>query len=295
MKRIFNISVATFILAFSIILSGAASDAKALQVLPTQESQDQNTSFVVLARELDQLQVFFGGGDGQPLTFDSDAARQQGFSSQSIKLAEEMAAFTNDLLTIANEVVEKSDNRKQFGSLKEKAEIVMQQAASKLENYPVLNSFLDAASQWQYQEAVRAENGIQKLDLGLDAFTFETPATVCGGFLTPRPSRSATAVKFSSNNPWNTLYQWGYHPTPDYVAWKVPAGGGWTRPQTYRPDMCKWNSFRDHAWIVPPKTIWEQKYTGWSPNGEPNPEVWNYSPWPYPAWPAYVFFWHQTH
>lgn len=258
---------------------------------------ESESKFTALAVELERAQVFFGGGSEQPVTFDSEAARQQGVSPQVIKLAKEMSAFTNDLMTIARATTEQNDSTAQSEAVKDKTTVVREKAMTALENYSALNSFFEAASRWQYKEAAKSDEEAAKSadNMATTLALFESPATVCGSFLTPRPSRSATRIQHTSSNPWNTLYQWGYHPTPDYVVWRVRAGGGWTRPRTYRSDLCKRNSFRDHAWIDGSRTIYEQKYTGWSPNGEPNPEVWNYSPWPYPAWPTYVFWWHQTH
>ena len=305
MKRFFNITVATFSLlclcSFTVraqendVLASSRRAHVAPQqkrpappIDPTPQPDAPNKTFVTLALELDRLQVFFAGGDGQPLTFDLAAARRQGFSSQSINLAKQIVAFTNRLQEIASEAEAEGDVVGQINAPKDRADAMMQRAEVELEDFPAVTSFFASASQYQYDVATSEQGGVKKSDRESLAFTFETPATVCGGFLTPRPTRAAPWVSMSNNNPSATLYQWGYHPAPNY------AGGGWTRPQTYRPDMCKWNSFRDHALIPNSKTIKEQKYTGWSPNGEPNPEVLSYS-WPYPAWPAYVYWWHQTH
>jgi hypothetical protein len=301
MKRFFNITVATFFLfclcSFTVMAQeedmgtssrGARVGPQRKKPAPKPQPDDPDKTFITLAQELDRLQILFDGGDGQPLTFDSESARRQGFSTKSINLAEQIVAFTNRLQEIARESEAGGDAVDQIDAPKERAGVMMQRAAAELEEFPALTSFFASASQHQYDVATSEQGGVKKSDRESLAFTFETPATVCGGFLTPRPTRAAPWVSMSNNNPSATLYQWGYHPAPNY------AGGGWTRPQTYRPDICKRNSFRDHALIPSSKAIREQKYTGWSPNGEPNPEVSSYS-WPYPAWPAYVYWWHQTH
>lgn len=163
---------------------------------------------------MDRLQDFFTGGSGVPVIFDADGAHRQGFSPQAIKLAEQMAAFSNDVMVIANGVSEKNSSAQQpEQGGQEKATLVMQKATIALENYTELNSFFNAASQRQSEEAATPDTGVSKTNQSSALFVFETPATVCGSFLTPRPSRAAPWVQFTSNNPWNTLYQWGYHPT----------------------------------------------------------------------------------
>jgi hypothetical protein len=109
----------------------------------------------------------------------------------------------------------------------------------------------------------------------------------CGWFPNPKPSQAGPWKNIPRTNPAKVLRAWGYHPTPGI------AGGGWTRPQTWRASSCGKNTFRDHAYIIEPRTIREQNYTG-SPTGEPNPEVWRSGPWPYAEWPAYVAWWHRT-
>jgi hypothetical protein len=114
-------------------------------------------------------------------------------------------------------------------------------------------------------------------------------ACTCGHWLYPRPTTSAPWRSYTSSNPSSTLTSWGYHETPSW------AGGGWTRSQTYYPSRCGNSTFRDHAYIASPTTFSEQNYSGFTPRGEPNPEVWASGPWPYPVWPSYVQWWHDTH
>lgn len=245
---------------------------------PVEEPVDSRSEFVKLAEELEQMQGLFSGGSGQMVFFDSQSAESQGFSRAAINLGQQLSAFSNDIMLIAEAT---PDGQFEKG----KAKIVEERATTLLELYPELDSFFDAASQHRFEQALKpeSENGNEQ---SMRALKIETPAGVCGGFLTPKPKNGAPWITHKTNDPNKTLKSWGYHTTPN------SAGGGWTRAQTYRRDICNRNSFRDHAYTET-KKIKEQKYTGWTPNGEPNPEIWNYL-WPYPAWPAYVYWWHRT-
>ena len=94
----------------------------------------------------------------------------------------------------------------------------------------------------------------------------------------------------SSSNPRATLRAAGYHYTPPpFARYK---NKDYTRPQTYQPSLCGRKTFRDHAIIEGAGRYRTQEYTGWTPPGEPNPEVHRSGPWPYLTWPAYVAWWH---
>lgn len=103
----------------------------------------------------------------------------------------------------------------------------------------------------------------------------------------------------------NKLKAWGYHRTASYAS---ASPTDYTRDKNYNTEWCGYNSFRDHANVTsncsganlfayncPPYYINEQNYGYVSPNGEPNPEVFRLSWWPYPDWAFYVRNWHNTH
>jgi hypothetical protein len=119
----------------------------------------------------------------------------------------------------------------------------------------------------------------------------------CGFFGKPKPKRPAQWVNQGYvEGPETYLASQGYHKTP-----RGRMGGGWTRPQTYLPLLCGWNTYRDHAQInytvciVEPYRacqVGQQVYSG-DPGGEPNVELHRSGPWPYLSWPAYVMYWHR--
>ena len=137
----------------------------------------------------------------------------------------------------------------------------------------------------------------------------------CGYIYRPNPRRAEIAqpgpLQGSSSTQAGAARlarQWGYsqgfHDTPGR------AGGGMTRPQTWNPVLCGIGTYRDHAVQglftertcygaggTPPcewrARLMIQDYTA-APYGEPNPEFWRTTRYPYPEWPAYVAFWHYT-
>jgi hypothetical protein len=234
---------------------------------------NKSDEFARINKELKMMhdnQLFKGGktkrntslnniiGKGEPVVFDSRAARKEGFSEQSIVIAEQMAALSNDLL---------------------KPISAQQQSIALQSNvdarYPALAAYFAVA-----KEAAR-NSSLQPQIIN---------EAVCGWYANPRPSEAAPWRTWDSDNPDQTLRSWGYHSTPEYAF-----GGGYTRAQTWSWWACGFNTFRDHAYVTGARTIREQNYEGWSPRGEPNPEVYASGPWPYPDWPAYVLWWHLTH
>ncbi len=259
--------------------------------------QDNSSEFERLSQELAAMQEFFSGGNDQPIpeeqpplpntssiaameeqiapvTFDEQAARQQGFSAESIKLAQQLAAFTNDL-------VAGSVQAQQAGKTASVEALDVNIAA-----YPELTAYFDAATSYELPNDVTGEDPEVSTQYWLQQY-------VCGAFWRPLPSQGQmdTGAQYryfhNMQDPSGTLYSWGY--------WKSRpgslAGGGWTRVQNHWPLICGWFAFRDHAYIYNGNTIQEQNYEGWSPRGEPNPEVY-YVRWPYPWWPSYVWWWH---
>ena len=237
---------------------------------PQQNDEPSSSSFASLAQDLLKMESLFSGGNGDLVTFDSSTAQQLGFNEESIRLAEEMAAYTNDLIVAAA-----------------KAQEFVQAANADLLNvdataYTRLQAFFVAATEYSNSTESEVEAA------GWCNQTLTDAACSCGHWWNPRPSRAATWVNYRTSNSANTLTSWGYHQTPDW------AGGGWTRAQTYYSSRCGNNTFRDHAYTTGSTTFREQNYSGFTPRGEPNPEFWNGGPWPYPAWPTYVQWWHSN-
>lgn len=224
-------------------------------------------NFARLAADLARFHVLgiLQGDYERGVTFNAALAKQYGFLETAIRLGEQVAAATNDLITGA----------------KEARELPLD-----IGRYPDLRQFwLDAAIQSAQGKLDNADLFAKEIEpLGVPGASH----VVCGYYPNPKPSTNGPWTTHNNiSNPAATLRSWGYHETwpPDYT------GGGWTRPQTYQPLLCGWGTYRDHAFIAGPTTIREQNYTG-SPGGEPNPEVYRSGPWPYPDWPAYVYWWH---
>lgn len=241
---------------------------------------DLNPGFETLAQDLVRMHFLFKGGNGIPVIFDSRTARSQGYSDGSIRLAEELAAYTNELTRAAM----KSANPRE-------ASVAKLNVGT--QRYARMTSFFSQAAKRDGTSVSKDDDSSVSIDKGPSILALGIIGIAeyeCGSFSRPLPNRSATPREHYSRNPAQTLASWGYHRTPDY------AGGGWTRPRTYKWWVCGWNTFRDDAWtlIRRPNYIQEQNYSGWTPNGEPNPEVWRSGPWPYATWPAYVAWWHKT-
>lgn len=208
------------------------------------------------------------------VTFNVALAKQYGFSKLAIRLGEQVAAATNELITGYKEAQFRGDS------------VQVAELSIKIERYPDLRQFwFDAAIQSAQGNLDGADLFAKKIELlGVPGIS----QVVCGYYPNPKPSTNGPWTTHNNiSDPAATLRSWGYHETwpPDYT------GGGWTRSQTYQPFYCGWGTYRDHAFIAGPTTIREQNYTG-SPGGEPNPEVYRSGPWPYPDWPAYVYWWH---
>jgi hypothetical protein len=231
------------------------------------------TSFEARSEELAQMMRLFDRKEGQLVTFDAITAGKQGFTPEGIALAEEMKAFSNDVL-IASRDAEKDTS----ASIARDLDLVVKK-------YPSVSAYFQAAT--EYNATV---DGKQILMPESQPTTIIGRMQHCGWFLNPRPSRSADWRTYKRPNPAATLSALGYHETPRNIF-----GGGWTRPQSWHPVVCGWNTYRDHAVIESARQFREQSYSGWTPRGEPNPEVWRSGPWPYPTWPTYVYWWHRTH
>jgi hypothetical protein len=235
----------------------------------TSQAAAQWSRFESISRDLQRLQavglIAAGASSHDPVTFDEAAARKAGYAETTLQLAQELVALTNDVIANGNAAV-----------IDAKAP-----ASTADQDYAALISYFSEAKQYSSSTHPRVQ------------FLAAYNEAICGAFWNPLPSHAAAWVTFNNiANPDATLRSWGYHPTAGYAHGE--GVNDWTRPQTYASWACYWGSFRDQAIITGAHSLREQKYWGWTPNGEPNPEISNYL-WPYPTWPAYVYWWHQTH
>lgn len=237
------------------------------------DKEVDNLNFEKLSQELMLMEPYFAGNKGDIITFDSKLARKAGFAEESIQLAKEMTALTNNIVKEVNNALTSTHTR---------SSVKLEALDINTDNYLVLPQYFTAARTQYF-----SKRNTRRSRAGCRYLT--SAACDCGHWFYPRPNRAQNWVKHSKvNDPAQKLRSWGYHETPGW------AGGGWTRSQTYYPSQCGQNTFRDHAYIFN-KQIREQNYEGWTPRGEPNPEFWTASKWPYPAWPTYVYWWHQKY
>lgn len=247
----------------------------------------QNPNFediTIALTRFDELEIMTGDYE-QGVTFNDDLAREFGFSEQEITLGLQIVDATNNLI----------EQAKNLQAKKEADEMVF--FSLDLQQYPELERYLADASQFAGEigldnSAVKNTEG-DELQRGMENSLnmperVRLPARyrVCGYFGHPVPSYAAPWHTYHASNPASKLRSRGFHPTPRW------AGNGWTRPQTYKWWLCGWGTYRDHARILNASTYRIQNYTGRVP-GEPNPEFWRSGPWPYPAWPLYVRWWHR--
>ena len=193
------------------------------------------------------------------IQFDADQARSLNIPEEHIVLASEITNFTNDILSYYYD----DDGTGEPIDLYDYADI-----------YPHMMDYF-----------------IYIQDNPAPSQELQRPPVVgmlnCGAWWDPRPNGAVGYVAVPSADPEADLLALGFHKTPQI------AGGGFTRPQTFRWWACGFGTYRDHAYTFPTK--YEiQDYAGINPRGEPNPEVWRTGPWPYEVWPAYVAWWHAT-
>ena len=187
------------------------------------------------------------------------------FSADSIEIVEDMADLTNELYY--EYIMRDSSFLSQTS---------FETFESMLSRYPAYASHLKRPFNFTFRTG------------------FETVESVCGEVGSPKPSY---ILDFEGLTPDQFGYDYekfleakGFHRTIDLL------GGGWTKPKTYRPDLCGWNSYRDHAYFLEAQNllmIQEFKLQAGEPNGEPNPELDDYE-WPYLTWPIYVRWWHEN-
>lgn len=248
-------------------------------------AEDSSLDFGTLTLDLIEMNDLFQIDlDQQTIVFDSEAATRKGFYPGSIKLAEEMSAFTN-------EIVDKAARAAKRHGIKYVELINIKEARVNINKYPALKAYSREAS-------ARRGSGLINRDFFIKPNDTDDPKTVCGSVNNPVPSSAAAWTKkgpFSTKqNAEQELSNLGYYKTSRF------AGGGYTRNQTYNESICKKDNYRDHASNPFKNTSdnkWyfnEQNYTGDIP-GEPNPVmVKKASNWPYLTWPYYVWWWHRN-
>ena len=254
-QLIFNLGFVGLLIVLSGLIHSVQAKGPAEEGHITRELQH----FTDLSVELASMHDLFSGGNMAKVSFDSHAAQKKGYSKESILLAEELADYTNLIIDLAKNE---------------------QPLPNDMSMYPHVQAYFNLASiaaDAHYTPNIQTN----ERSAWINEYT-------CGTWWRPRPSSAKSFHVFSHiSDPAATLKSWGYHETPGW------AGGGWTRSHTYTWWLCGWNTYRDHAYIHN-GNIHEQNYHGWTPRGEPNPEVHRSGPWPYPTWPAYVRWWHQT-
>lgn len=254
-------------IVLSIVMAGCSISSL------TGSDTGQSTQFFRLTEDIFRLQQqgIISVNGSQHVAFNREIATQNGMSTDSIQLATELVDLSNQLTTQSTTT-----------SAPIMVFVIMNAETDLLVSYPTARMYFD--------EATKNHGGFEIKSAASDI----VGAAVCGTWGNPKP-RSVPIYRehFGLADPAATLRSWGYHETPGGNA----TGGGWTRDQQYHPQICGTNAFRDQGNIVYPRNggapyISEQNYEGFTPRGEPSPEVWRVSPWPYPLWPAYVFWWH---
>ena len=243
-------------------------------------------TFVRLATQLDDIQHYITatvGISGTHFTFFHEKARGAGFSEDLIDLTNQMVMFQNDLL---------SEERASSSAV--------DMAGTLYDNYPLLTLYMDAAT--SYSNSPQAASAMDEVR-GLG-----TETCVCGGsMMFPRPERGAErkilGYENSESEAYTTLYLHGFRETWDFVPDELVRGAGYTRRQTWHPEYCGVDTYRDEGNYYPSKefpgkwVIWIQDYEGMSPRGEPNPEIFLHGigNWPTVFWGAYVIQWHRKY
>lgn len=253
-------------------------DALSTVYLPLIISSSSN--FDVVSQDLERMIDLFQGGSGVPVTFDVEQAEQQGFSSESIALAEQLATFSNDIVNSASEPYGVTPS------------VDITEVDIDVQNYPLVANYFNAATNNSNEPIIEdeeppplpPESGVQPSSAASEYW--------CGTWWRPRPNFTQSRQARTVSDPAATLRSWGYHAPPTWDARLQRLG--WTRDKTYLPWLCGFRTFRDNA-SIDGKTILEQNYGNGTPPGEPNPEVWRSGPWPYAAWPAYVYWWHDRY
>lgn len=234
---------------------------KANLPVPTIPAAEKNpgVNFHELTRKLSNLEPYVRDVTDNGIRrqiFDAPAALKNGFSEDTVSLAQEMIDSQNEILKAAS-----------AGS---KNAITAPLDASK---YPKLAVFFDMASQ---QHTIKSTGTLEP----------------CGNWDHPVPNYKPQETNYLCSRCGRELANKGFHSTAGYACgefsgdldcWKddFTRGRGYSGPYGY----CDTPRFRDHA------HLWTGSYT--IQEGEPNPEIATYA-WPYWNWGLYVRWWHTT-
>lgn len=259
-------------------LAADPAGSTAMQPIGDEPPIDRDKAdFQTLNDGLTSVEDLFSGGGTEAVVFDIETAKLRGTDEAVIRLAEELTAYTNDLIRAAAAF--------ESGGSVHPMEVVP------TEKYLMVQTFFRAANVFHLDEARRSRDEGRSVEAQSGCpWYLGKAACTCGHWQYPRPTKAAAWVTHKSSNPAATLRNWGYHESA------AAAGSGWTRAQSYSPSVCGSGTFRDHAIINRDnKSFREQSYAGWTPRGEPNPEFWKSWVWPYPLWPSYVSWWHLSY
>jgi hypothetical protein len=208
----------------------------------------------------------------------------QKYLKKSIELKDEISKFNNEIVNITS----------QGGSFMDtKIDDKFREVRKFFKQLETLN--LDYKVEPQKNSSI---NFTGSIEVSANPIYEALVRTQCGYSNNPKPTRSAPKSASWHSNPQQTLFNWGYHRTANYATGREYGIYDYTRNITWNSWLCKFNSFRDHAgidkdqWGNKSNTLREQKYWGYTPNGECNPEIHSYI-WPYPEWPAYCKWWHD--
>lgn len=203
-------------------------------------------------------------GTSKSVSFDAGSARNAGFSEDEITLASKLAEYSDAIarLNKDDEVPSKSAEVSWF--------------------FNCASAALNEASQSDSTEVMTACE---------DTFWSQAACT-CGNVDYPKPDRSDNPPhEVDHSDPNQALLDLQfvrvYYP---FAQWQTTE---YRKNRTYQSNLCGNNTFRQHAWIHDSDTYRMQRYNGWTPPGEPNPEVHLANFWPYWTWPAYVLWWHN--
>lgn len=242
---------------------------------------DEET-FVRLATQLDNIEQFITVRteiSSTVLVFDHEKARGAGFGEDLIDLTNQIVQFQNDILIVMGGSTTSGTS-----------------AEDALSEYPLLDEYMDAAT--------RHANSPRAAQLSDEVRGLSIEKCVCGTVGFPRPASAVDRqyhIFDKEEDAYRFLLEQNFHDTPDI---EFLANAGWTRRQTWQSEYCGFDTYRDEAvpYASPTYhgkwTVAVQDYSGITPRGEPNPEVWIHGGtqnWPYMSWIQYVIWWHDTY
>ena len=227
------------------------------------------SAFSERALDVSKLNSYFSGGNGTPIEFDESRAKSDRFNAESIALAKDLGAFVNDYAREDRNAPPSKSHR--------------------------VDWFFSCASKLVKSTAVETEEDEAEIFSECTDNGYSEVECVCGTWAYPKPTEGAQNSPIQeADNAHDYLLGQGFHRTYwPWARWNNPAE--YTRPRTYQSNLCRNDSFRDHAVILKDSITQykTQTYSGWTPPGEPNPEVLEYWPHPYWLWTSYVAWWHN--